>query len=114
MLDASGAQDLIQVIAAERAEPVLVHNNLIGSGLQDRDQFARVGRDQVPRLDEFKCFVAVRNVSISLTELHLAKHHRQTGRASGLQRGSGASCSTLRIGLVTNANLKVQNKKGGL
>jgi hypothetical protein len=27
---------------------------------------------------------------------------------------SGALCSTLRIGLITNTNLEVQNKKGGV
>jgi hypothetical protein len=32
MLDASGAEDLLQIIAAEGAEPVLVHNNLIVCG----------------------------------------------------------------------------------
>ena len=47
MLDASGAQDLLQVIAAEGAEPVLVRNNLIVSGLQARDQFACIGWEQV-------------------------------------------------------------------
>ena len=39
-LDASGAHDLLQVIAAERAEPAMVHNDLILPGLPDRDQFA--------------------------------------------------------------------------
>ena len=51
MLDACGAQDLLQIIAAEGAKPVLVHNNLIVSGLQDRDQFACTGREQVLHLD---------------------------------------------------------------
>jgi hypothetical protein len=65
MLDASRAQDLLQVIAAEGAVSVLVHNNLIVSGLQDRDQSACIGWQQVLHLDECKCFVAVRNVTVS-------------------------------------------------
>jgi hypothetical protein len=48
MLNASGAQDLLQIIAAEGAEPVLVHNNLIVSGLQGLEvSFQRV----FPRCD---------------------------------------------------------------
>ena len=114
MLDAFGAKDLIQVIAAERAESILSTTISSCSGCRVEISSLASGGIRFPRVDECKCFVAVRNVSVSLTELHLAEHHRQPDCASGLERGSGALRSTLRIGLVTNANLKGQNKKGGI
>jgi len=70
-----------------------------------------IGWKQVLHLDQCKCFVAVRNVSVSSTERHLAEGHRQTVRASGVQCGSGALRSTLGEACVLQDNYQQLSRR---
>ena len=73
MVDVRSAKYRPKIVSAERAEAILIDNDFVMYRLEQRNQFACVGRQQILRLERPECFVGGSDVRVARPKVNLAE-----------------------------------------